>query len=304
MKFNQLRDFVAVAEAGSLRGAARALGLAQPAITRSIQELEHQLGAQLFIRGARGVRLTPAGETFHIRARNILEEVRRSREEVMQIQGESEGSLVIGLSIAGHMGVLQRVLRQFIDRYPRIHLRIIEGFLPTLEGNLLNGSMDFYIGPVPDEEVATDLHAEKLFDNERLVIARPGHSLANAKTLAELAEADWLTTSITHEVVEELRETFALHRLPPPRLRGQCQSALSILTVLSGTDMLCMAPRQWVESPLTQDLLIPIRVKEIFPAPPIMLVHRKGLGLTPAAEYFAALVRRAAVPGFRAPGKA
>lgn len=301
MKFNQLRDFVAVAEAGSLRGASRALDLSQPAITRSIQELEHSLGAQLFIRGARGVRLTPIGEVFRTRAYAILEEIRRSREEVDQLQGVSEGNLVIGLSIAGHMGILQRVLRLFYERYPRVHLRVIEGFLPTLERNLLNGSVDFYIGPVPDGQLANDLEMEKLHDNERLVIARRGHQLAGAKSLAELTDVDWLTTSITREAIEEFRETFAKHGLPPPKLRGQCQSALSILTVLSATDMLAMAPRQWVESPLTQDHLIPLRLRETFAAPPIMLVHRRGLGLTPIAEHFATLVRKASRPDFRTP---
>ena len=116
MKFNQLRDFVAVAENGSLRGAARALGLAQPAITRSIQELEHSLGAQLFIREARGVRLTPIGQDFLVRAMTILGEVRRARESVHQLQDGVEGELVLGLSIAGHLGVFGKVLNRFRTR--------------------------------------------------------------------------------------------------------------------------------------------------------------------------------------------
>ena len=63
MKLNQLRDFVAVAERGSLRAAARETGIAQPAITRSIQALEHSLGTQLFVREARG-HLTQGGEAI------------------------------------------------------------------------------------------------------------------------------------------------------------------------------------------------------------------------------------------------
>lgn len=302
MKFNQLRDFVAVAESGSLRAAARTLDLAQPAITRAIQELEHSLGAKLFIRGARGVRLTPIGKTFLIRAKNILEEARRSRDEVSQLQGEAQGDLVIGLSIAGHMGILERVLQPFTKRYPRVRLRVIEGFLPTLEGDLLKGSIDFFIGPVAGGRHAPDLAITKLMDNERLVIGRRGHPLEHAATLAELKDAHWLTTSITHHAADELNAVFAEHGLPAPTLMGQCQSALSILTVLIGTDMLAMAPRQWVESPLVRGLLVPI-CAERFAAPPIMLVHRAGLGLTPAAEHFVALVRRASAPTVQAPAR-
>lgn len=301
MKFNQLRDFVAVAEAGSLRGAARALNLAQPAISRSIHELEHSLSVQLFVRGARGVSLTPIGKAFFVRASNILEEVRRSREEVGQLQGPAEGDLVIGLSIAGHMGILHRVLRPFTQRYPKVRLRVIEGFLPTLEGDLLKGSVDFYIGPVLPGRTNSDLALTKLMDNERLVIGRRDHPLADATRLAELQDAHWLTTSITHDAEDELNVVFAEHGLRAPTLRGQCQSALSILTMLIGTDMLAMAPRQWVESPMMQDLLARIWLEERFSAPPIMLVHRTGLGLTPAAEHFVALVRRASAPSMKMP---
>ena len=68
MKLNSLRDFLAVAERGSLRAAARQLGVAQPAITRNIQELEKELGVVLFERQARGVTLSPMGEVFLRRA--------------------------------------------------------------------------------------------------------------------------------------------------------------------------------------------------------------------------------------------
>jgi len=101
-----------------------------------------------------------------------------------------------------------------------------------------------------------------------------------------------LTTSVTHNVADELNTIFLEHGLKPPRLMAQCQSALSILTLLIGSDLLAMVPKQWVESPLMQDHIVPIRVRERFAAPPIMLVHRAGLGLTPAAEYFVTLVQR------------
>ena len=68
MKLTHLRDVVAVAERGSLRAAARHLGIAQPAITRSIREIERELGVVLFERRARGVVLTPMGEVFMRRA--------------------------------------------------------------------------------------------------------------------------------------------------------------------------------------------------------------------------------------------
>lgn len=297
MKFNQLRDFVAVAESGSLRGAARALGLAQPAITRSIQELEHSLGTQLFIREARGVRLTEIGEEFLVRAMTILGEVRRAKEAVHQQQDGVEGELVIGLSIAGHLGLFAKALRPFRRRYPKVRLRLIEGFLPTLEGDLRNGLVDIYVGPIPEGVQPPDLHVTKLFDNNRVVIGRKGHPMAGVNRLVDLAGAEWLTTSITHDAVDELAHVFAEEGLPPPIMAAQCQSALSILTVLMNSDILAMVPMEWVQSPMLSGLLEEFHLDRPFTAPSIVMVHRTGIGLTPAGEHFSHLIERAAQQG-------
>mgnify|MGYP000498302651 CR=1 FL=1 len=293
MKFNQLRDFVAVAENGSLRGAARALGLSQPAITKSVRELEHSLGAQLFIREARGVTLTPVGETFLQRASHILGEIRRTRETVSQQQGGVEGALVVGMSMSAHLGILGGVVGPFRERYPNVRLRLIEGLLTTLESDLRTGAMDLYVGPVPQEEVAPDLHAARLLENERVVIARRGHPLAEATALSDLKDVEWLTTSLTQDADEEVSAVFETHGLSRPNLVCQCQSALSILTLLVNSDMMAIVPVQWADSPMLDRWLQPVPLQETFAAPPIMLVHRAGLGLTPAAEHFVHLVRRA-----------
>jgi len=294
MKFNQLRDFAAVAEIGSLRGASRALGLAQPAITRSIQELEHSLGAQLFVREARGVRLTAIGESFRIRAVSILGDIRRAQEAVSQQQESIEGQLVVGLSVAAHLGIAGEVMPAFQRRYPKVRLRLIEGFMLNLESELKSGIVDLYVGPVFEGSAPPELQVTKLFDNERVVVVRKNHPMKDARSISELVGATWITTSITHDAEDELNNVFRRRGLPAPILGGQAQSALSILTMMLNSDMLAMMPVQWVLSEVLKEWLEPIRLDETFPAPPIMLVHKSGLGLTPAGEFFAHLVQRAA----------
>jgi LysR family transcriptional regulator, regulator of abg operon len=295
MKLNQLRDAAAIAEHGSLRAAARALRLAQPALTRSVHELEHELGAPLFERRTKGMVLTPVGEAFVRRAKAILSDVERARVEVDQIMGGVGGSLVAGLSIAAHILLLPRSLKRFNKRYPDVHLKIIEGLFPTLIGGLRDGSVDFYIGPRPSGHIPEGLVVEKLFDNTRQIVCRVGHPLARKSdkpvSLRDLAHADWLTTSITQEADDELGATFRRHELPPPRLVMQTQSALSVMLALLHSDVLAMMPVQFTQFALVQKVITSIQVIEPLPAPPIVLVRRSGFSLTPAADYFVELLR-------------
>ena len=292
MKFNALRDFLTVSELGGLRAAARHLGLPQPAITRSIQELEKELGVALFERHAKGVRLTPMGQAFLRRATAVRSELQRARDEIDQLRGETHGHITVCLSSAPHMALLPPVLRPFRARYPNLRMEIIDAVFPAAEAALKDGTVDCYIGPTPPN-VAGELQVEKLFDNKRVILGRKGHPLANARSLRDLVDAEWVTTSITHKAEEELGPLFAQHDLPPPRLVLRAQSSLTFLAVLSSSDLLLMAPIQWLEFAPARDVLQQIKVSEPLPAPPICIVQRTGLPLTPAAEYFCDLMRRA-----------
>jgi LysR family transcriptional regulator, regulator of abg operon len=294
MKLNQFRDVVAIAERGSLRAAARHLGLAQPALTRSVHELERELGAPLFERGARGMTLTVIGQAFLRRARFMMNEVRHAKEEAEQFGGATSGTVIVGLSIAPHIGILPKVLTPFRTRFPEVQLHIIEGQYPPLEAGLKEGRVDIYVGPLPERALPADLVRETLFDNTRIVLGRAGHPLAKATSLRDLKDAEWATTSITDAAEEEMGDIFARHRVSPPRLALRSQSALTLLVSLAYSDLLAMVPVQWADFPVTAHMLAPIAVKEPLPAPPIAIVRRGGLPLTPAAEFFVDLVRRAA----------
>ena len=294
MKLTQLRHLIAVAERGSLRAAARELGVAQPAVTRSIQELERELGVPLLERHARGVFVTDMGQLLLRRAGSIVHEVRRAQEEIQQSNGGLAGTVTGAFSSVPHVSMLPHALRPFRQRYPKVRIRIIEAVYPMAEVGLLDGSIDFYIGPLHRDSLAPSLSKTKLFDNERVVLARKGHPLAGARALRELKQAEWLTTSITHNAEEELRELFERHRMMAPSIVIQAQSAFSAMTVLAATDLLALMPVQWTDFELTRRSLQRINVRETIAAPPIVLVRRAGLALTPAAEFFADLLRRAA----------
>jgi DNA-binding transcriptional LysR family regulator len=158
---------------------------------------------------------------------------------------------------------------------------------------LKNGTLDCYIGPAPDLPATGDLVVEKLFDNTRVIMCRRGHPLSGARSLKELKDAEWATTSVTHKAYEELGPLFALHGLPAPRLVMRAHSALTYVTSIAYSDLLTMLPVQWSDFDITRNALDIIKVKEVLPAAPICIVRRADLPLTLAAEYFCDMIRRA-----------
>src|SRR5262249_27102286 len=138
-----------------------------------------------------------------------------------------------------------------------------------------------------------------LFENTRIVLARRGHPLASARSLKELVDAEWATTSVTFKAEEELRHLFERHKLPAPRLALQSQSALTLMVVLANSDLLALVPIQWMQFPAVRQFLSPISVTEVFPAPSIVTVRPAGLPLTPTAAFLLDLMRRK-VPRSRA----
>lgn len=292
MKLNQLRDLVAIVERGSLRSAARHLDVAQSGLTRSIRNLEHELGHPMFERDARGMVLTPIGRLFYQRASSAMNELRRADEEMAQAQGGSQGTVVVGLSIMPHLGMLPGALGPFRKRFPGVTLKVIEGLYPAIEPGLRNGSIDFYVGAASHDTPAPGLVSETLFENTRIVVGRKGHPLAAARSLKELSNAEWATPSLDVIAAEDLNEVFSRFKLGQPQIRLQANSAMSLLVALAHSDLLTMLPRQWAEFALTQHALQVISVREQLTAPPIVFLRKADLPLTPAAEHLSDLLKR------------
>lgn len=292
MKLDQLQHLVAIVEHGSLRAAARRLELPQPALTRSIRALEKELGEALFLRQATGMVLTAAGRRFHVRASAIANEARRARDEIAQHAGDDRGTVVVALSIMPHLGMLPYALTAFRQRYPQVRLQLIEGLFPDVESGLRQGAIDFYLGAAPQAAPAAGLAMQRLFENRRAVVCRKGHPLAHARSLKALANADWAITGVDYNAEDDIARLFQSHQLPTPRVLVRARSAMSVMVSLAYTDLLAMLPVQWDEFPMTRDALQTIRVREVLPAPAIVVIRRPDLPLTPAAEHFCDLMKR------------
>lgn len=293
MKIHHLRNLVAVADATSIRGAARAQGLAQPAITRGLRNLEKELGVPLLERHGKGVSLTVYGQSFVVRARSVLQDMERGRQEIEQLRGKGTGRVSAGLSSAVFLALVPGVYRAFRATFPDALLSLTEGLFPALEPHLKDGSLDFYIGPRPLGDLDTGYELQLLFRNTRLVVCRQGHPLAQASSLRELLAADWIMTGLSQPIEIEFEKQFSVHCLPAPKSVTQMLTTLPLVALLAATDALAFLPQQWISSTIFKSTLQSIPVKEALDGPDIVLIKRRALPLTPLAERLTVLFERA-----------
>lgn len=295
MKLHNLRDFVTVADTGGIRAAARQLNLSQPALSKSISQLEHELGTPLFVRSARGSILNTYGERFLIRAKAVMQELARGGDEIRQMRGSTGGSVTFAASSVVAMTFLSSSILRFRRRFPDAMIMIREGPYAMMLQGLHDRSLDFAIGPVVSPQMPDNLMVEPLFENTRRVIGRRGHPLADVEDLKDLTNASWLMTSAIGPQDDEFRDIFNRHGLDAPTSLIRCESLLVLLALLAETDALAFLPRQWATARITEGLLASIPVRQIVASPTTCLITPRGMPLTPAAEALADALRTSAV---------
>lgn len=293
MKLSHLRDVLAVAEAGSLRAASRQVGVAQPVMTRNIRDIENELGVALFERHSRGVRLTDMGEVFVRRAATVEAELRRAREEIDQLKGQTTGQVSLAASTAASIALLPRALANFRRDYPDALIKVSESLFQPIEADLLEGRIDLYVGVFDEEAFTSQFLIEKLFDNHRVIVARQGHPLSGAQTLEDLAGAQWIRPTLATRTSEaDFERMFERAGLPPPSIVMHSRSTLITLLAVESSDLLTILPRQWLEFAMVSNRFQALQVDDPLVAAPVCIVRRRDVPLTPMAERLCDLLRR------------
>lgn len=149
MEFHQLRYVCAVAETGSFSRAAERCEIAQPSLSQQVLKLEEDLGAKLFDRLGRSIRITEAGRAFLPHARSILEQMEAARLSVADKNEDVRGSVAVGAipTIAPYL--MPRYTADFAKKYPDAKLRIVEDTTPILVEGLRDLSIDLAILALP-----------------------------------------------------------------------------------------------------------------------------------------------------------
>lgn len=175
IELRHLRAFVAVAEESSYSKAALRLHVAQPSVTRTVQQLEHALGAQLFERSTRAVVLTQVGRFLLERARDILGSVQSAADSVRRICAGQQGEMLVGFNDFTISELLPPVLQRFRSVYPEVQVSLHDPSSAEMARMVSEGGLDiaFLSGIKP----STDLDSFLLRDEKFVVVLPKGHAL-------------------------------------------------------------------------------------------------------------------------------
>lgn len=277
MELRHLRYFVAVGEEQHYGRAARRLRVAQPALSRQIQDLEEEIGFQLFDRLPRGVKINAAGECFLKEARSILQQVNDAATRARRIASGQSGTLRVGFveSISWH-GLVPASFRRFRSRQPHAELQLRPTSSAEQFEAISSGSLDagfaFALATADSHLARLDIGALKL------VLAAPqDHPLTSRKSvrLRDLKDAEfvWFPRRESPAFYDRLMSECLRGGLESPRIIQEAVNEATILSLVScrlGVAFVSDAARWRCPQSVT---LIP--VKDLHVKLPLVLVWRK-----------------------------
>ncbi|MFC0227809.1 LysR substrate-binding domain-containing protein [Serratia aquatilis] len=289
-KLQQLKVFQQVIRSGSIRGAARALGQSQPAVSRTIRELEQVLETQLIIRSSQGMTLTETGRAFALRMQLILEELQRATDEIQQLNQHSQGSVAVGCSSLLALTVLPELVEEFKQPFPQANLLIREAQMSTLLPALREGRLDFAVGTVSPELPLEDLVREPLFNAPFCIIARQGHPLAQAKSLDELREAKLVLPETDMGYYQQLQSVLGTFYQQLPHTPIRSDSVAYGLSMVLEAGYLTIVARAMATPLYLQHKLVALPI-DCLPQAQYCVLYSQKSPLTITARRFLDLLR-------------
>ncbi|MEQ1406804.1 pca operon transcription factor PcaQ [Neorhizobium sp. Rsf11] len=181
IKFRHLYTFIEVARQKSVVRAAEILNVSQPAVTKTIRELEEALGVAVFEREGRGIRITRYGEVFLRHAGAALTALRQGMDSVSQELFDSAPPVRIGALPTVSTRIMPRAMMLFLAEKTGSRVKIVTGDNAVLMEQLRVGDLDLVVGRLASPEKMAGLSFEHLYSEQVVFIVRPGHPLLDGR---------------------------------------------------------------------------------------------------------------------------
>jgi DNA-binding transcriptional LysR family regulator len=243
VELRHIRYFVAAVEEGSLLGAAKRMHVTQPAMSRQISDLETMLGCLLFERRARGVRLTPAGVSFHRDALAMLQIAEGATQRSRRIGLEQQQRVRLGVvRTASKYPFVERALARFRRKHPHVSVEFVRAGSPELVEALRDGQLDMAL--IYERQLDPRAFNQRVVHCESYVLAiHPSHRLASQRSihLSDIAGEPlvWQTRRTNADHHDALLQQFRVHGLEPV-IGHQAESHDEQMEVLAMTSGVCL----------------------------------------------------------------
>jgi len=259
MDMRRLRQFIAVVEHGNVRRAADAIHLSQPALTKSIHNLEEELGVQLLTRAPRGVTPTIYGDLLLRHARLLRNEAERAAAEIHAVKAGHAGHLRLGVANFS-ISALPRVIGQLLTTAPGLSFEIVDGTYEGLTALVRDGVLDAVASGFPLVHRAEDLVHEELVTGEFLTVCRPDHPVIARKQMSVdlIARQRWIIANHPQQIVEFLELMFRTAGVSPPKPMITSGSMSFLKAVLLEGEFITALPRCVLRQELETGALVTI----------------------------------------------
>lgn len=301
LKLSQLRLIAAIDRHRQMVHAAQALGVTQPAASRSLADIERLLGAPLFERNPRGMTPTAAGEIVARRAQAMLTGLSDLGRELEEIQGGLSGAVRVGAVTGPALGCVVPALRRLKAAAPRVEVAVEVAPSTALLAMLDQGTLDFLLARIPAGHVAQGLRIEQGVRETVRCLVRGAHPLAGRAgvSIAEAAAFPWVLQDRGAPIRAAVEQALWAEGLDPPTDVTAASSPLVALALAAETDSVCPVSQEVARLAqvgggsafTTLDLARPIDLA------PCQLILRAGRSLSPVVERMLGLVRKEILAG-------
>jgi len=289
MEIRHLRYFNAVAQELHFGRAAQKLHISQPPLSQQIQELERELGVQLFYRTKRHVELTEAGTLFLKETRLILDQVAHAVQTAQRASRGETGRLMVGFVMSATCSILPEILRAFRERYPGVTLVLEEATtgsgIAALKDNKLH--LCFVRLPIRDEALTSEAIVK-----ESLILAVPeGHRLSRRAriSLAQIADEPFVLFPRTHGAGFYDQILASCHQAGfSPKVVQEASQMQTILSLVAAGVGVALIPDS-VKS-LRQDNVRYLELRDQTPSTGIAIAHLRD-NSSPVIEHFLRVAR-------------
>ncbi|SEJ46618.1 pca operon transcription factor PcaQ [Paraburkholderia diazotrophica] len=296
VKFRHLQCFLAVAQFGGVQKAAESLSITQPAVSKTVAELEDILGVRLFERGRHGAVPTREGLLFMPHASACVSALRQGVDLLARAEGEAAATLDIGVLPTVATSLVPPVLRLFAQLWPNAIVRLKTASNTELLERLKAGTIEFAVGRLADPERMVGLTFEQLFSEPLVAVVRVGHAMASgaASPATQLHRYPVVVPpygTLIRQSAESLLRAWAV----PP-----LSSFVEVLSVSVGralaleNDAVWFVPRSAIEYELAHGLLVPLPLPVAGTEEPVGLILRSDTQPTPVGRALIDAVRKVA----------